>query len=288
MSAFFQDLLRALLILVIGGFYIAALWKFVDWRTKFNDWQELFHKGNVALLCQRLGLLVAQPIAMSAVVSDFDVADPWGSSVTLAIQGAWIFVALVGAYYFVDWVVFPKIKNTEMLLERNVAIGVVEGAFFIAIGFLLSGSLIGEGGSVTETVISTGVFYVLGLAAVMGMYWLHIAVTSRAYCLRTKLAESNLPAAIELAGLLVGLGVVARVGVAGDMDGWLSAFAWFAVTVATGVVLLYMVRWVFNRLLFRENTVHAALEMNSVTAATFQAVIMVLSAFAVAALMSVV
>lgn len=67
MSAFFQDLLRALLILVIGGFYIAALWKFVDWRTKFNDWRELFHKGNVALLCQRLGLLVAQPIAMSAV-----------------------------------------------------------------------------------------------------------------------------------------------------------------------------------------------------------------------------
>ncbi|MBT0567339.1 DUF350 domain-containing protein [Williamsia sp. CHRR-6] len=284
MSSFFPDLVRALVIVAVLLFYIGLLWRVLDWITPFDDWDELFVKGNVAYLAQRVGLLVAQPIAMLAVIGQFDVGNLWPSARTLLIEGAWVFTALLLAYFFVDWVLFPKVANRELLLADNRAVGVVEAGFYIGIGLLLNGSLTGDGNSWVMTVSSTVVFYVLGLAFVMGVYWLHEAVTS--YDLRARLRDGNLAAGIELAAVLVSASVVTRVGVAGDIDGWVEAFGWFFLTAATAVVLLYLVRWIGNRLLTRRHTIAEAQEAGSTTVAAFQATTLLVAATIVAATLS--
>ncbi len=111
LAGFPADLGKGLWIFGIAGFYMGLLWFIVDRLTPFDDWKELFERGNVAYLCQRIGLLAAQPIAMMAVVSDFDVSHPFWSAWWLFLEGTWVFVALLIAYFFVDVVLFPSIKN---------------------------------------------------------------------------------------------------------------------------------------------------------------------------------
>ena len=288
METFFPDLLRALLIPVIILGYVALFnWALNRW-TKFDDWRELFHKNNFAILLQRLGLLAAQPIAMMAVVPDFDTANPLWSSIWLLLEGLWVFVALSLAYVFVDWVLFPKIKNTTMLLQGNLAIGIVEAGFFVGIGILLNGSLTGTARSSWESFGSTVVFYVLGLAFVLLVYRLHTWVTLGRYNLHDRLKQGSTPAAIELAGVLVSASIVTRVGVAGDLVNWPAAFGWFAVTAIVSIVLLYVVRWLSDRLILRGHSVKEVQRADSSPAAIFQAAINILAALVVAAAMNAV
>lgn len=281
----FLSTVPALSVIAIAGVYIILLWRFFDWRTKgIDDWHELFCNNNVALLCQRLGLLAGQGIAMSAVVTDFDFNDPWGSAGHFAIEGAWVFVAMIGAYVFVDKLIFPKINNTSLLIQGNAAVGIVELAAYIGIGFLIKGSLTGTASSTILSVASTVVFYLAGLAVVTLIFYVHEFMTP--YSLRDKLKDGDLAAAIELGGVFIGVSVVTRVGVAGDFVDWSSAFAWFGATVAVSLVSLYVLRWITNRLFFRRNTIKEAQRRGSPTAAAFQAGIMILAASAVAALMS--
>jgi uncharacterized membrane protein YjfL (UPF0719 family) len=237
--AFFDALWRLLPSALVVLFYVAALWWTFDKWTKFDDREEIVGKKNVAYLLQRLGLAAAQIIAMYPVISDFDPENFLGSIGWLAAEGLWVFVALVVARWFVDWLILPKINNQELLLQRNLAVGITEFGAYIGIGFLLAGSLTGGATSNGLAFASTVVFYLLGLLFVTAVFWLYEWVTP--YDLRTLLKEGSVSAGIELAGVFVASALAVRVGVAGDFESWPSAFAWFFVTAAVAIALLGLV-----------------------------------------------
>lgn len=286
LAGFPEDLGKALWIFGIAGLYMGLMWFIVDRLTPFDDWEELFEKGNVAYLCQRIGILAAQPIAMWSVVSDFDVSHPFWSAWWLFLEATFVFVALIIAYFFVDLVLFPSIRNRDLLLEGKTSVGIVEGGFYIGIGFLLQGSLTGTAKTLLLSVASTAVFYALGLVFVGLVFYLHEWWTP--YCVRDEIKGNNIPVAIELFGVLVSTSVAVSVAVGGDFTNWVFDLLWFLLTAVVSVALLYALRWVSNRVLVRRHTVKEILAARSVTAASFQATIMILASFGVRALMSVV
>lgn len=265
-------------VVVIG--FVGLLWHILNWLTPFDDEQELFDKHNYAYLLQRVGLCSAQVVAMLAVVPDFDTAHPWWSSFWLVLEGLYVLVAILTAKFVVDWALLPKIKNVTLLLEGNLAIGIVEASFYVGLGFILKGSLTGTASSSWLSFASSIVFYLLGLAFVIGVFHLHEKVTP--YHLRDNLKEGNVTAALEIGGLLIASSVVVSVGVAGDFTGWRTGFAAFFSTAIVSVVLLYVLRWMIDKVILRSRTIVQIQENNETVAAGLLGSLIALTGFLVA------
>jgi len=266
-----------LLALVVGG----LLWLTHNALTRFDDREVLFRDSNVAYAVQRIALVLAFGIAVLPTITRAGEDHPWYSLGGQAMELAWVFVALLGVRYLVDVVVLVRVDNTAELLRGNVALGVVEAGFYVGFGFILNGSLTGAAPTLGQGIASTVVFGLLGLAVVVGVFWLHEAVTP--WHLREHLREGRLAAALEAAGVLAATGIVVREGVAGDFTGWTGDLVAFAGTVAFAVGTLYLFRWLANRLLLRTVTLADIQERDLAPAAAFGAAVMVVVALSVAA-----
>lgn len=264
--------------IVLG--YMWLLWWVIDRITRFDDHNELFEKGNGAYALQRVGLLAAQLIGMMAVLPDSDPEHPWWSAFWLLLEGGWVFVAILLTRFVVDWVLLPKIPNTDLLVQGNTAIGIVECGFYVGLGWLLNGSLTGTASSNWLAFASTVVFYMLGLALVMAVYWLYELVTP--FDMRRRLQSGDNAAAFELAGLLMGTSIVTRVGVAGDFTDWASGIKGFFIVALISIVMLLIIRWVVGRLVVRAS-VRSVQEGGHTVAAAIHTTLMIASAIVVAA-----
>lgn len=284
MEDFGVALVRAMPALVVVIFYVWLLWFVLNRVTRFNDHEELFVKNNFAYLLQRMGLCFAQVIAMLAVIPDFDVDHPWESSGWLLLEGLWVFIALFTARYVIDAVLLYKVNNQALLLQGNVSIGIVEAAFYVGLGFLLNGSLTGTADTFWLSIASTVVFYIIGLAFVTGVFWIHELVTP--YSLRERLQSADHSAAIELAGVLLSASIVTSVGVAGDFTSWGEGLLWFAVTALVSIGLLYLVRWLTSVVIIGRHSLKDGQRAQLTTIAGFQAGMMVLAAVVVSTVIS--
>ncbi|GGJ93236.1 hypothetical protein GCM10010123_23870 [Pilimelia anulata] len=272
---------HAALILAIVALFVGGGWHLLNLITHVDDNAELFERRNAAYLIQRLGLSVAQVIGILPAIEHYDRAH-WGVSAGwLAIECAYVLLAVLVARPVVDRLVLPRVNNMELLRGGSLTVGVTEAGFYLGTGFVVNGSLTGDAGSLLTYVTSTLGFYVLGLALVAGVFWLHELVTP--YHLRERIAGGSLPAAIEVAGVLTALGIVVREGVAGDFDTWGASVARFGATVVLAVAALYAFRWLIDRLVLRGLTVRATQNADNPVAATLLAGLLVGAAFAVAA-----
>ncbi len=265
-----------LLTLAVG----AALWITHNALTRFDDRVVLFEQGGVAYLVQRVALVLAFGIASLPSITRGEADHPWSTLPLQAAQLAWVFVALLGARYLVDAVLLHE-RNTEELLAGNTALGVLEAGFYLGFGFVLNGSLTGSAASFGLSLASTVVFGLLGLAVVVGVFWLHEAVTP--WSVRRLVRDRSLTAAFEAGGLLAAVGIVVREGVAGDFTGWGDGLVAFAATTLFSVAMLYLFRWVTNRLILRSWTLRQIQEQQRTAASAFSAVLLVVVAVSVAA-----
>jgi uncharacterized membrane protein YjfL (UPF0719 family) len=264
-----------LLALVVGG----ALWATQNALTRFDDHRVLFEQGSVAYLVQRASLVLAFGIAALPTITRGEADHPWNTLPLQAAQLAWVFVALLGVRYLVDAVLLRE-RNTDELLDGNVALGVLESGFYLGFGFVLNGSLTGSAPTFALSMASTVVFGLLGLAVVVGVFWLHELVTP--WSVRQLVRERSLTAGFEAGGVLAGVGIVVREGVAGDFVDWTDGLVAFAATTLFAVAMLYLFRWVTNRLVLRSATLRQIQDDQLVGASAFSAVLLVVVAISVA------
>ena len=230
---------------------------------------------------QRIALVLAFGVAALPTITRSAEDHRWFSLTGQAMELGWVFVALLLVRYLVDFVVLARVDNTAAMLEGNVALGVVEAGFYVGFGFVLNGSLTGESATLAQGIASTVVFGLAGLVVVVGVFWLHEAITP--WDIRSHVREGRLAAAFEAAGVLASTGIVVREGVAGDFTSWRGDFIAFSGTVVFAVATLYLFRWLANRLLLRGYTLRAIQERDLATASAFSAAVMVVVAISVAA-----
>ena len=239
----------------------------------------LFEQGSVAYLVQRTALVLAFGIASLPTITRGEDEYPWNVLPLQAAQLAWVFVALLGVRYLVDAILLRE-RNTEELLDGNVALGVLEAGFYVGFGFVLNGSLTGSAPTFGLSMASTVVFGLLGLAVVVGVFWLHELVTP--WSVRELVRDRSLTAGFEAGGVLAAVGIVVREGVAGDFTGWTDGLVAFAATSLFAVAMLYLFRWLTNRLILRSATLNQIQDRQLVGASAFSAVLLVVVAISVA------
>lgn len=267
-------------VVVFIGF-LAGLWKLLNAMTRsFDDHQEIFVGNNWAYLVQRLGIAVAQATGMLAAIG-INSPNRWSDVGWLLVAGAWVSLLLLAVHPVIDRTVGQVAQRLDDARSHNLAVATVKAAFYVAFGFVVNGSLTGTAPSWPVAITATLVFTALGGALLLGCYALHDLVTP--YAMRQGVREGRLTSSFEAAGVLVALGLIMRNAIAGDFTGWLPAFVGFANTAVAGLVVLYLTRWLIDKLVLTHATIKEVHESNQVTAAALLAALLPLVALPVTA-----
>lgn len=256
--------------IVLVAVFVTGFWYLVNALTRVDDHEEMMGRGNAAYTVSRLGLSAAQIVALLPTVSrplERSTWSAWGNGLFwIAVEALFVVVVLLVSRALVDAAVLYRIDNLEQLRRGNLAVGVAEAGTYLAIGLVLNGAMTGSAPSAWLGFAATVVFAVLGLAVVVATCLLHMRVTRR-YDLHGGIRDGRVSAGVELAGMMVALGFIVRVGAGGDFEDWGSSFAAFTATVVIAVPTLYAARWLVDKLIVRGLTIRTIQEQDRVVPA---------------------
>ena len=226
-----------LVLLVIGKWVYDAL------HRRFVLRVELLENGNLAVALAVAGYYVGLAVVLGAVAygpASFSLLDDVISLVVFGLLGI---VLLNLSAWVNDTVVFSKFDNDREIVEdRNVGLGAVEGGNYVAVGLITAGAMSGEGG-----VLPGLAFWVAGLVALVVAGLLYDRITS--YDLHDQIERDNVAVGVAFAGVLVGFGNIIRLAGEGDFVSWTESLTGFGYYTVVGLVLLPVVRLVADRLL---------------------------------------
>jgi uncharacterized membrane protein YjfL (UPF0719 family) len=124
----------------------------------------------------------------------------------------------------------------EVIEKQNVAAGTVLAGSYVANALLVLGALSDEGGIAAAAVFWIYAQLLLEVAAFVFMRGVH-------YDVAALIARDNRAVGVMMAGLLVALGNVLRMAIAGTFEGWGAGFLTATIYGIAGLALLFSVHW---------------------------------------------
>lgn len=266
----FGDYASAAVNVVVVVLFQVALWLILDKITGFDDERELFVNKNMAYAVLRISIVAGQAIALLPLVG-VDNGDRWNVWPLLGWGAAVTVIVLL-----------LEVGSDRILRHRgggnNVAgismsDSVARGGFYIATGLIFNAGLSGSAPSLGEAIAASIVFAVLGLVALLvGYAFLGFVGPFRS---RRRLGGNDLAASIISAGVVIGLGFILRLAIAGDFTGWGHGLLGFAVTFLLGYVLLIVLIFLLDAVLVRSHNLRQIVTGNETVAACVMAAILV-------------
>ena len=233
----FVYLVVVLVLLAVGKWAYDAL------HRRFVLRVELLEKDNLALAVTVAGYYLGLVIVLGGVVSGPASISLLDDVIGLAIYGGLAIVLLNLSAWVNDRLVFSRFDNEREIVEdRNVGVGILEGANYVAVGLITAGAMSGEGGMASGLV-----FWVTGLAALVVAGVLYDRITS--YDLHDRIEAGNVAVAVAFAGVLVGFGNVIRLPGEGDFVSWNESLPEFGYYLVVGLALLPLVRLFADKVL---------------------------------------
>ena len=237
---------------IVAGFvYLAVIlvllavgkWVYDALHRRFVLRVELLEKDNLALAVTVAGYYLGLVIVLGGVVSGPASVSLVDDVIGLVIYGGLAIVLLNLSAWVNDRLVFSRFDNEREIVEdRNVGVGMLEGANYVAVGLITAGAMSGEGGMVPGLV-----YWVTGLAALVVAGVLYDRITS--YDLHDQIEGGNVAVAAAFAGVLVGFGNVIRLAGEGDFVSWNESLTEFGYYLVVGLVLLPLVRLFADKVL---------------------------------------
>lgn len=240
---FFDSLITGLIYLcvtfglfVVGNFVYRLAHRRADLR------EELFGRDNLALAFAMTGYYLGLVFSITGVLIG-PSAGLTNDLIDLLIYGALAIVLLNLSIFVNDRVILYRFSNEkEIFTDQNVGTGVIEGANSVAVGLIVAGALSGQGSLLTAVV-----FWIVGQLALILAGLVYERVLP--YDLHAEVERDNVAVGVAFAGLLIGLGNLTRVAIAGDFVSWPLSLGTAGLYIVTGLVLFPLVRWLTDLLL---------------------------------------
>lgn len=223
--------LAVVLVLVVVG-----KWVYDALHRGFVLQTELLEKDNLAMALTIAGYYLGLAIVLSGVVSGPGSGMLTEDLIDLVVFGLVAIILLNLSGWINDKIILSKFDNQkEIVQDRNIGMGAIEGGNHVAVGLITAGALSGEGG-----LLSGAVFWVLGQAGLVVAGLLYNKMT--AFDLHEQIENDNVAVGVAFAGVLIGFGNIIRLAGEGDFVSWtqnLSEFGYYAVA---GLLLLPLIR----------------------------------------------
>lgn len=251
--------------------FLVALWLILDRITSFDDERELFVNRNMAYAIVRISIVFSQTVALLPLVGAND-GDRWNVGPLLG-WGAAVTVILLLLEVGSDRIRGRRGAGKDVT-GISMSDAVARGGFYVATGLILNAALSGSAPSLGQAIAASVVFAVLGLVALLVGYVVLGFVGPFRSSRRS--GGNDLAASIISAGVLIGLGFVLRLAIAGDFTGWWGpGLLGFAVTFVLGYVLLVVLIFLLDAVLVRSHNLRQIVTGNETVAAAVMAGILV-------------
>jgi uncharacterized membrane protein YjfL (UPF0719 family) len=211
-------------------------------HRRFSLREELFERDNVALAFAMTGYYLGLVFSLTGVLIG-PSAGLINDLIDLLIYGSLAIVLLNLSIFINDRIILHSFSNEkEILTDQNAGTGVIEGANSVAVGLIVAGALSGQGSLLTALV-----FWLVGQLALILAGLVYERVLP--YDLHVEVERDNVAVGVAFAGLLIGLGNLTRVAIAGDFVSWSLSLGTAVLYIVTGLVLFPMIRWLTDLLL---------------------------------------
>ena len=212
-------------------------------HRKINVKDELVEKDNLAFAVAHTGYFVGLLLAIgSAIIGPsqglaLDLLD-------LLIYGVMAIVLLNVSIIINDKLILRKFSvYKEILEDRNVGTGVVEGANAVATGLILLGAISGDGGSLWTALIYWGI----GQSLLILTELVYNLVTP--YDLHEHIEKDNVAVGIGFAGAMISIGNLIRFAMMHDFISWEDSLTSLGIDVGIGLLFLPLVRFLTDKIL---------------------------------------
>ncbi len=213
----------------------------------FSVKEELVEKDNLAFSFAHVGYFIGLLAATgSAIVGPSrgilnDIVD-------ISVYGILAIVLLNISIWINDKIILRKFSiKKEIIEDRNVGTGIIEGAVSVASGLIIYGAVTGEGGTLIEGITSAVVFWLAGQAALFITAAVYQLITP--YDIHEHIEKDNVAVGVGFAGALIAIANLIRHALTGDFEGWAYTFSEAGFELVLGIILLPVMRFLTDKIL---------------------------------------
>ncbi|MCH2320948.1 MAG: DUF350 domain-containing protein [SAR202 cluster bacterium] len=275
----FELLPRGLIYVALGILVVYFAKLIQDWITPYRIGDQVGTGKNNALGLSLSGYFVGVIIVFVAVL--YTPFSSGGSNLTFDIDFATevlqVFLYSMGGIlvlnltrYLIDHLVLRKFKVEKAIIEdQNIGTGAVEFGIYIAVALVIASSLAGEAAatSIVEEILRSVVFFLLGMVVLVA-YTYFYQFTTR-YDIHDEIERANPAVGITVAANLIAIAIVTFKAVYGVFMGWGESLVSFVTFAITGFILLLVVRWIVDKVIFPRIKIPAELSESQNTGVAF-------------------
>ncbi len=219
-------LLEAFVLLYIAKLVYSKIFRKVDLRA------ELYVRNNYALAVAVSGYFFGICLALGGAL--VGPSQGWQADlIGIGLYGILAIVLMLIAGFLCEKILLPSFNNTKEIIEdQNLGTAFVEAGMHIANGLIVLAIVQGEG-----PLVSGIAFWLLAQVVLIVAGRLYEMITP--HSIHDELERDNAAVGLAFAGLLVGMGNIISIAVAGDYSGWQVGLQVFAMDVGFGFVALY-------------------------------------------------
>lgn len=209
----------------------------------YDPVHELFQRDNAALALAMTGYYAGLVIAIGGVI-----AGPSAGFIEDVIDVC-IYGLLAVILLNLSWVICEKLVlfkfsiRDELIRDQNQGAGVVSMAVSIASGFVIYGSVSGEGGNIWTAVA----FWASGQVMLVIAALVYEFITP--YKMQDEIEKDNVAAGVSFAGALISVGIIIGLSAEGDFHSWQADYPRYLLISLLGIVILPVIRYLTDLVL---------------------------------------
>ncbi len=232
-------------IYLLSVFVLFVIGKLVYDRAnrQFDLNEQLVKKDNFAVALAVTGYYFGLVLAIGGVLEG--PAKYWVDDVLdILFYGLAAIVLLNFSAFVNDRLILHKFNNIKELVDdRNAGTGAVVAGNHIAVGLVIAGAVSGEGGDL----MTAAAFWIFGQVVLVLASVVYNLITP--FDVHDEIEKDNVAVGVAFAGMLIGIGNVIRVGLAGDFVSWSENLTQFGGFVLFGLILLPVIRLATDKIL---------------------------------------
>lgn len=215
--------------------------------TKVSD--ELVEKDNFAFSVAYVGYFIGLLLAIGAAVMG-ESYGLWVDLMDIGVYGILTILLLNISIIINDKLILRKFSvKKEILEDRNVGTGVIEGANAVATGLIVLGAVHGEGYdySIGGPIVTAILYWAIGQLLLFVTSIVYNAMVP--YDVHDEIEKDNVAAGIGMAGALIAIANLIRYALMHDFDSWIVTLEDVGLDVGIGLLFLPLARFLTDKIL---------------------------------------
>jgi uncharacterized membrane protein YjfL (UPF0719 family) len=248
MTAILDGILTSI-VYIAASFLLFFIGKIVFqlFNPKVKVAYELVENDNLAFSFAHVGYFIGLLLSIGSVMigeSDGLINDLIG----IGIYGMLSIVLLNLSLIINDKLILSKFDlKKEILEDKNVGSGVVEGANAIATGLIVMGSITGEGYGEAGPFVNVLIYWVLGQVILFITTLVYNLITP--YDIHDHIEKANVAVGVGYAGAIIAIGNLIRNAIAHDFESWMITLQDVGFNVIVGFIFLPIARYLTDKIL---------------------------------------